>query len=61
MAPIKPEISRMSDRKWKKNKAYCNMNIDYWTQEFVLFLIIRILGSILQIIVERPSPIVDIF
>ena len=37
------------------------MNIENWTREFVLFLIIRILGSILQIIAERPSTIVDKF
>ena len=37
------------------------MNIDYWTREFVLFVISRIWGSILQIIAERPSSIVDIF
>ena len=43
------------------NKAYGNMNIDCWTREFVFFVIIRIWGSILQIIAERPSPIVDIF
>ena len=43
------------------NKAYSNMNIDCRTREFVLFVIIRIWGSIVQIIAERPSPIVDIF
>ena len=36
------------------------MNIDYWTQEFVLFVKIRIWCSILQIIAQRPSPIVHI-
>ena len=38
MAPIKPEIIRMSYRKWN-NKTRSNMKINCWTLGLVLFAI----------------------
>ena len=36
------------------NKAYSNMDIDCWSRQFVVFVIIRTWGNNLQIIAERP-------
>ena len=42
------------------NKAYSNIILTAEHGNLYFFVIIRICGSILQIIAERPSPIVDI-